>query len=79
MTLLRGCRFGIRYPKNSLLRRFVGQYVQNARRADLTGFRLAHPQAPLSELLNAMERGTAGTDKALQKTNGLLKSKDKIK
>jgi ABC-type transport system involved in cytochrome bd biosynthesis fused ATPase/permease subunit len=49
----------------------------NAIRANLTGFRLAHPQASQSELLNAMERATARIDKAVQKSNGLLPSKGK--
>jgi hypothetical protein len=44
----------------------------NAIRANLTGFRLAHPQASQSELLNAMERATARIDKAVEKSNGLL-------
>ena len=68
------------YPicKNSLLRRFIGQYAQNARRANLTGFRLAHPQAPQSDLLNAMERATARIDKPVQKSNALLIQKDKV-
>jgi hypothetical protein len=67
-----------RYAKNSLLRRFVGQYVQHAMRANLTGFCLAHPQASQSELLNAMERATARIDKAVQKSNALLIQKDKV-
>jgi hypothetical protein len=47
----------------------------NAIRANLTGFRLAHPQAAQSELLSAVERATARIDKAVQKSNGLLASK----
>jgi hypothetical protein len=50
----------------------------NAIRANLTGFRLTHPQASPSELLSAMERATARIDKAVQKANGLLTSKGKV-
>jgi hypothetical protein len=49
----------------------------NAIRANLTGFRLAHPQASQSELLNAVERATTRIDKAVQKSNGLLPLKGK--
>jgi hypothetical protein len=44
----------------------------NAIRANLRGFRLAHPQASQSELLSAIELATARIDRALQKANGLL-------
>jgi hypothetical protein len=50
----------------------------NAIRANLTGFRLAQPQASQSELLNAVERATARIDKAVQKSNGLLTSRSKV-
>jgi hypothetical protein len=49
----------------------------NAVRANLTGFRLAHPQAAQSEFLSAIELATARIDKALQKSNGLLALQDK--
>jgi hypothetical protein len=50
----------------------------NAIRANLTGFRLAHPQASQPELLNAMERATARIDQAVQKSTSLLTSKGKV-
>jgi hypothetical protein len=50
----------------------------NAIRANLTGFRLAHPLDSQAELLSAMERATARIDKAVQKSNGLLTLKGKI-
>jgi hypothetical protein len=50
----------------------------NAIRANLTGFRLAHPQASQSELLSAMERATARIDKAVQKSNAFLILKGKV-
>jgi hypothetical protein len=49
----------------------------NAIRANLTGFRLAHPQASQPELLSAVERATTRIDKAVQKSNGLLTLKGK--
>ena len=49
----------------------------NAIRANLSGFRLAHPQASQSELLSAIERATVRIDKALQKSNDLLTLKGK--
>jgi hypothetical protein len=50
----------------------------NAIRANLAGFRLAHPQTAQSEHLSAIELATARIGKALQKANGLLTLKDKI-
>jgi hypothetical protein len=50
----------------------------NAIRANLAGFRLAHPQAPQSEFLSAIELATARIDKALQRANGLLTSQRNI-
>jgi hypothetical protein len=44
----------------------------NAIRANLAGFRLAHPQTAQSEHLSAIELATARIDKALQKANGRL-------
>jgi hypothetical protein len=49
----------------------------NAIRANLTGFRLAHPQASMSEFLTAIERATARIDKALQRSSSLLTLKSK--
>lgn len=49
----------------------------NAIRANLAGFRLAHPQPAQSEYLSAIELATARIDKALQKANGRLTLKDK--
>jgi len=49
----------------------------NAIRANLAGFRLAHPQTAQSEHLSAIELATGRIDKALQKANGLLALKGK--
>ena len=49
----------------------------NAIRANLTGFRLANPQASQSQLLSAIAHATARIDKALQKSNGMLTLKGK--
>jgi len=49
----------------------------NAIRANLTGFRLANPQAAQSELLSAIAQATARIDKALQRSNGLFTLKGK--
>ena len=50
----------------------------NAIRANLTGFRLANPQASQSDLLSALERGTARIDRVVQKSNSLLASTSKV-
>jgi hypothetical protein len=50
----------------------------NAIRANLAGFRIAHPQAAQSEYLSAIEIATVRIDKALRKANDLLTSKGKI-
>jgi hypothetical protein len=49
----------------------------NAIRANLAGFRLAHPQTAQSQHLSAIELATARIDKALQKANGVLTLKGK--
>jgi hypothetical protein len=50
----------------------------NAIRANLAGFRLAHPQVAQSDYLSAIEIATVRIEKALQKVNGLLTTKGKI-
>ena len=49
----------------------------NAIRANLTGYRLAQPEASQSEHLSAIAHATARIDKALQKSNSLLTLKGK--
>jgi hypothetical protein len=49
----------------------------NAICANLTGFRLANPEASPSELLSAIAHATARIDKALQKSNALFTLKGK--